>query len=249
MEKTASATPDLAYSVSAGTQIKRKIMRGVFRAIFHLLGRVKIEGLENIPQNGAYLIAINHVSLFDPPFILAFWPVAPEAMGAVDIWSKPGQATLARFYGGIQVHRGEYDRALMDTTFRVLKSGRPLLIAPEGTRSHEPGMNRAQPGAAFIIHQADVPVVPVGITGTTDDFLKLALKGKRPELGMKVGAPITLPPVEGRGEARRLARQRNADLIMQNIAALLPEEYRGVYSNANRIEFSAQADQRQTEGG
>jgi hypothetical protein len=73
-------------------------------------------------------------------------------------------------------------------------------------------------------------VIPVGILGTTDDFLKRALRGKRPTLEMRIGAPFTLPPLEGRGEQRRLARQRNADAIMQHIAALLPPEYHGVYA-------------------
>ncbi len=248
MQKTAPRTPDTSYHVSLSTQFNRKIMRFVFRLIFNSLGRVQIEGLENVPAKGAYLIAMNHVSLFEPPLMLAFWPVAPEAVGAVDIWSKPGQSTLAKLYGGIPVHRGEYDRKLMDTALAALKSGRPLLIAPEGSRSHIPGMQRARPGAAFIIDQANVPVIPVGLTGTTDDFLKLALKGKRPVLGIHIGKPIVLPPVEGRGEAKRFARQRNVDLIMSQIALLLPLEYRGVYSDASRLEYQSQEYTRETAG-
>lgn len=248
MQKADAVSPESIYKVSIGTQFNRKIMRFFFRAVFHALGRVQIEGLDNVPAKGAYLIAMNHVSLFEPPLILAFWPKAPEAVGAVDIWSKRGQATLAKLYGGIPVHRGEYDRKLIETTLRALKSGRPLVIAPEGTRSHIPGMNRAQPGAAFIIDQANVPVIPVGLTGTTDDFLKLALKGKRPVLGIHIGAPIILPPVEGRGEARRVARQRNVDLIMLHIAALLPNEYRGVYSDANKFESKTPENNRETTG-
>ena len=65
--------------------------------------------------------------------------------------------------------------------------------------------------------------------GTPDDFLKRGLKGKRPLLELRVGKPFHLPPVEGRGQPRRAARQRNADLVMQHIAGLLPPEYRGVY--------------------
>jgi 1-acyl-sn-glycerol-3-phosphate acyltransferase len=53
-----------------------------------VLGKVEITGLENVPKSGPYLIAINHISIFDPPFIIAFWPISPEAVGAVDIWEK-----------------------------------------------------------------------------------------------------------------------------------------------------------------
>jgi hypothetical protein len=48
---------------------------------------------------------------------------------------------------------------------------------------------------------------------------------------MHVGKPVNLPPITGRGAERRKARQRNADLVMAHIAALLPEEYRGFYEN------------------
>jgi 1-acyl-sn-glycerol-3-phosphate acyltransferase len=177
------------------------------------------------------MIAINHVSLFEPPLLLAFWPTAPEAVGAVDIWERPGQSLLARLYGGIQVHRGQYDRQLLDTMQAALLSGRPLLIAPEGGRSHQPGMRRALPGVAYVIEKANVPVVPVGVVGATDDFLSRALSGHRPQIEMRIGAPFRLPAVSGVGEARRESRQHNVDLIMMRIAELLPPEYRGVYAN------------------
>jgi len=222
---------DKEYSVPLHIRITRATLRPVFRGLFHLLCRVCITGLENIPEKGAYLIAINHVSLFEPPFVLAFWPVSPEAVGAVDIWSRPGQSLLARMYGGIQVHRGEYDRQLVNKMVSVLNSGRPLLIAPEGGRSHALGMRRALPGIAYLVDLAKVPVVPVGIVGATDDFLAEALRGKRSILEMRVGIPIWLPPIEGQGRDRRLSRQANADQIMRHIAILLPPEYHGAYKD------------------
>ena len=217
------------YQVPFRIRLFRTLMRPVFRGLFHLLSRVEISGLENIPKQGAYLIAINHVSLYEPPFVLAFWSVAPEAVSAVDIWQRRGQSLLARLYGGIPVHRGEYDRKLIERMQAALQSGRPLLIAPEGGRSHRPGMRRALPGVAYVLEKCPVPVVPVGITGATDDFLRLALRCKRPLLKMQIGKPIMLPNEPARGEARRDIRQRHADMIMQHIARLVPPEYRGVY--------------------
>jgi 1-acyl-sn-glycerol-3-phosphate acyltransferase len=219
------------YHVPFANRLFRALFRPVFRGIFHLLSHVKIIGLENVPRQGAYLIAINHVSLFEPPFILAFWPVAPEAVGAVDIWQRRGQSSLAKFYGGIPVHRGEYDRSLIETMKNVLQSGKPLLIAPEGGRSHTLGMRRALPGVAFVLEKSPAPVVPVGISGTTDDFLHKALRGKRPQIVMRIGEPFTLPTEPVKGEGRRDTRQQNADLIMKHIAALVPLEYRGVYAD------------------
>jgi 1-acyl-sn-glycerol-3-phosphate acyltransferase len=233
----AENTNHAAQSNPAGTSISfrvrlfRILIRPIFRLIFYILCRVKVTGKENVPRRGAYLIAINHISLYEAPFILSFWPSAPEVIGAVDIWSKPGQSTLARLYGGIPVHRGEYDRRAIDAGLNVLNSGRPLLIAPEGGRSHVPGMRRAQPGIAFLMDLVQVPVLPVGFIGTTDDMMDQALHRKKPRIEMRIGKPFYLPHSEGKGGARRESRQRNADLVMYRIADLLPVEYRGVYQD------------------
>ena len=101
------------YSVPTKVRIARGFLRPTFRLIFHAISQVKIIGKENVPPRGAYLIAFNHISLFEPPLICAFWPVAPEAMGAAEVWERPGQSLLARWYGGIPVHRDQYDRQLI----------------------------------------------------------------------------------------------------------------------------------------
>jgi 1-acyl-sn-glycerol-3-phosphate acyltransferase len=211
--------------------IGRPLARLLLGILFHILAPIKIIDKKNIPFGKPYIVAINHVSLFDPPFVGVFWPEQLEAMGAVEVWSRPGQNILARLWGGIPVHRGEYDRLVFDKVSGALRSGHPLLIAPEGGRSHTPGLRQAKPGIAFIVEQTGVPVIPVGIVGTTDDFWKKASKGRRPPIEMRIGTPLQLPPVEGKGEARRASRQANADLVMQAIASLLPEEYRGVYTH------------------
>ncbi|MDP2976745.1 MAG: lysophospholipid acyltransferase family protein, partial [Anaerolineales bacterium] len=212
--------------------LARPIIRFLLRLLFHILAPVKIIGKGNVPLHQAYIVAINHVSLYDPPFAGVFWPEQVEAMGAVEIWSRPGQSVLARLWGGIPVHRGKYDRALFDKVISALHSGYPLLIAPEGERSHKPGLQCAKPGIAYLVEQTGLPVVPAGIVGTTDDFWQKASKGKRPPLEMRIGKPIHLPRVTGKGSHRRAGRQRNADLVMAHSAGLLPEEYRGVYADS-----------------
>lgn len=204
-------------------------MRSLFRALFKIFSRVRIQGFENIPKQGAYIIAINHVSLFEAPFVLAFWPVPPEAAGASDLWEKPGISILTQLYGGIPVHRGQFDRKLIDKVLGLLQEGKPLLVAPEGTRSHNPGMGKAQPGIAYIASQANVPVLPVGIIGSTEDFFLRAMQFQKPMIEMRIGTLLRLPELKGKGAELRSARQENADLIMRKIALLLPIEYQGVY--------------------
>lgn len=220
------------YRIPLGLRLRRPIAKTGIRWLFKILGRVRVSGLENIPLGKPYVVAINHVSIFDPPLVLALWPEVLEAVGASNVFDKPIQGQLLRIYGAIPVHRGEYDRVLIDTMLAVLRSGRPLMIAPEGMRSHAPGMQRAKPGVGYILGEAQVPVLPVGLVSTTDDFLQRAARFERPLLEMRVGKPFKLPPIEGTGAARRLARQQNADLVMQHIAGLLPPEYRGVYAGS-----------------
>ena len=219
------------YRVPLRFRLTRPILRAAFRGIFHVLAPVKITGRENVPPRFPYIVAINHVSIFDPPFAASFWPETLEIIGASDVFAKPGQGQLLRLYGVTPVHRGDYDRALLEWVVRVIGSGKPLLIAPEGGRSHVTAMRRAKPGVAYIAEQTGVPVLPVGLVGTTDDFWRRATRGERPLLEMRIGKPLHLPAVE-KGADRHESRQRNADLVMNHIAGLLPEEYRGVYAES-----------------
>lgn len=227
-----TVTPGTAYTVPLQNRVARRLVKPLFQALFHILARIKVTGREHIPYGTPYLVAINHISTFDPPFAVAFWPEMLEVMGASDVWDRPGQGQLARLYHGIPVHRGEYDRELFDKVLAVLAAGKPLLIAPEGGRSHVESMRQAHPGVAFIVEKSHVPVLPVGIVGTTDDFFKQAIRAERRLLELRIGKPILLPPVSGKGDERREARQRNADLVMAHIAGLLPEAYRGYYAAA-----------------
>jgi 1-acyl-sn-glycerol-3-phosphate acyltransferase len=221
-----------AYQIPLRFKIIRPFLKAIFRGIFHGFARVKIIGKENVPYGSPYVAAMNHVSLFDPPFAAAFWPEGLEIIGAIDVFSKPGQGQLLRLYGVIPVHRGDYDRSLFTKLIAILKAGYPLLIAPEGRRSHEPAMQRAKPGIAYLVEKTGVPVLPVGLVGTTENFWQRARRGERPPLEMRIGKPITLPPITARGTAKHAERQRNADLVMSYLAGLLPEEYRGVYAGS-----------------
>jgi len=222
------------YRVPVFNQITRRLMRPMFRAAFHLLGRVELRGFEHIPDSGPYVVAINHISLFEVPFMAAFWPAPMEIIGAADVWRRPGQSLIAQLWHGIQVKRDSFDRSVFEKTMQVLQAGKPLMIAPEGGRTHAPGLVRGKPGIAYIVDKADVPVIPVGIVGTTEDYLTRAIRLHRPTLEMRVGKLLRLPPLQGRGEERREMRQSNTDIVMAHIARELPAGYRGVYSDFDK---------------
>lgn len=220
------------YHLPLRFKIIRPFLKTLFRGVFRGLARITIRGTQNIPYGKPYIAAMNHVSIFDPPFAAAFWPEQLEIIGASDVFGKPGQGQLLRLYGVIPVYRGDYDRSLFTRLIAILNAGFPLLIAPEGGRSHDTAMRRAKPGIAYLVEKTGVPVLPVGLVGTTEDFWQRARRGKKPPLEMRIGKSITLPPITTKGAEKHEGRQQNADLVMSYLAGLLPEEYRGVYAGS-----------------
>lgn len=226
------------FQVHLTDHLARAILRLIFRSLLHILGQLEMQGRENVPKQEPYRIVINHVSIFDPPLVIAFWPICPEAVGTGDIWSKPEQATLEHLHGGIPAKLGPYDRHLIEQILQVINTDRVIVIASEGGRSHQPGSRQSKPVGAYIIKMAmqvlhiSVLVVPVGITGTTDDFFQHTTQGKRPPSKINIKKSFELPGIEEMGKEHRLKRQENTHLIMTKIASLLPPAYRGVYARA-----------------
>jgi 1-acyl-sn-glycerol-3-phosphate acyltransferase len=230
MKKRKDAILRQIYRIPLLTRVLREVIRAGGKGIFHLLCRVRIQGRENVPQKGPYLVVFNHVSTYDPPVVVAFWPTQLEILGAVEVWSRKGQSLLARLWGGIPIHRGEVQRQAMEKTLDVLRSDLPLMISPEGGRSHAPGLRQAKTGVVYLAETTQVPIVPVGLIGTTDDFFQQILAGKRPEIEMKIGYPFTLPAADdSQNLPPKENRQKKADFIMKRIAELLPVPYRGYY--------------------
>ncbi len=210
----------------------------VFVPLFHALFRFVVTGRENIPKKPPYLVIYNHVSILDPPFLLAAWPYRLEAIAASYVFERPIQGQLVRLYGAIPVHKGRPDRAFLNFIVRVLKQGYPVALAPEGTRSHTPGMQRAWTGLAYLAEAAGVPIVPVGLVGTEDETLRRALRLQRPRVEVRIGRPFRLPPLDRWPLPRKQARRYNTDLAMYRIAALLPPAYRGVYDDPEGIRIA-----------
>lgn len=225
------------------TRFTRPLLKALIRPIFAALTEVQIHGLEHIPDECAYIVAANHISIYDPPFILAFWPHTLETIGAEEVFRRSGQGQLLRLYGTIPVNRNGYDHELLERMVELLRQGYRVMIAPEGRRSHQVGMQRARPGIAYIAEKSGAPVVPVGVMGTTPDLWERIRRRERPRLELRIGLPISLPPILGKGEVRRAARQENADLVMQYIAGLLPPEYHGFYAGKAFLPPFSQADQ------
>jgi 1-acyl-sn-glycerol-3-phosphate acyltransferase len=127
------------------------------------------------------------------------------------------------------VDRGRYDRQALRDALGVLEGGGVLGIAPEGRMSLTGALERGKTGPVFLARKADVPILPVALTGTEKVLAEWRVF-HRPQIRVNIGQVFQLPEREGRA-AMKEQRQDDADFIMERLAELLPPEYRGVYAD------------------
>ncbi len=200
----------------------------VLKFCFRLISDIDVAGVENVPQDGAFILATNHLSRLDTPLLGITCPRKVYAMVATKYQAYPFFRWLMDMADAIWVRRTEFDRDALVASLEVLKRGDVLGVAPEGTRSRTRTLQEGKPGVAFLAARLGILIVPVGIAGTErlwEDMGHL----RRPHLQVVYGEPFRLPK-EGKLTSEEL--QAATDLIMQRIAVLLPAEYRGVYAEA-----------------
>jgi 1-acyl-sn-glycerol-3-phosphate acyltransferase len=214
--------------------MQRKTLRSVVRFLFKNLSHLEVIGLENLPSDEGYLLAVNHLGRLDAPLVFSL--IERERLSALvadKYQSSPFFRWIVNQVNGIWINRDEADIRALKAARDYLKAGGVLGIAPEGTRSQTGELQEAKTGVAFLADRANVPVIPVGISGTQKALSEL-LHLRRPEIRIVFGEPLKLQPIDRRKRAADL--QRNSDEIMCRIAALLPSEYRGVYQNHPRLQ-------------
>lgn len=201
----------------------------IFRIICFFITKITVEGLENMPKSGPYIVAINHRSLMDSPTTLISLRFPSITAFAADKWENVFfVGWVLRSVGTIFVNRGEVDRRSLKAATEVLNNGGILAVAPEGTRSKTGKMMRAKPGIAYLASRTNAPILPVGLSGEV--ALKQLLRFRRLNVRIKVGKLFTLPPVSGAKKTAQL--QAGADQVMIALANVIDPELHGVYAEA-----------------
>lgn len=207
----------------------------LLRAVLTLLTRWEVVGRERFPKEGPVLLVANHLKAADPPILGAAAPRRVTFMAKQELFDAPVIGVLARWYGAFPVRRFDADLRALRRAQETLKQGGVVGMFPEGTRSGGRGLGPGQPGSALIALRTGAPVVPAAITGTEvvtlpSIFWKLL---RRPRIRIVLGEPFRLE-ADGRLTAEQV--QQATDEVMRRIAALLPEQYRGVYREAPAAE-------------
>ncbi len=198
-------------------------MRTFARCIFFLKLRLRVIGLENVPKEGAFIIASNHLSWMDVPLVPSFIKRKIVYMAKEELfYSKVGW--LVRLLGAFPVKRGEADRQSLRAADTQLKAGKIFMIFPEGTRSKIHQLGQGHVGLGMIALRAGVPVIPVAVWGTEYTFKKL-----RPPVTISYGKPLLLAP-KGKKITREDIEEATNE-VMRHIAAMMPPEYRGIYGD------------------
>jgi 1-acyl-sn-glycerol-3-phosphate acyltransferase len=202
----------------------------VMSALFNVTCRIETVDQSNVPEAGPLIMASNHLHFFDPPLVLAALPYREITVLAAEKWAETWPVSwLLKSIGAIFVHRGEVDREALNKCLAVLVEDGILGLAPEGTRSRTGTMQRAKPGIAYLATKADVPILPIGISGQHQIFTEWK-RLRRPRIVVRFGRVFKLQPVHGRQKGEQL--QQRSDKVMRSIAALVNEDLRGVYTDS-----------------
>ena len=211
-----------------------RFLHWIFGLLSRLLARRQIEGLENLPESGPYILAINHLSYFDLPFVFGLLGGEDVTGWAAEKYARhPLFGPILRMGGGIFIDRGEVDRSALSAAEAWLNKGKIFGMAPEGTRSRDHRLQRGKTGVAYLSQATGAPIVPIGLHGT-EDTIHCWMRLRRPTFFMHIGAPFTLAPLDTNNRIASL--RRDTDEIMCRIAALLPPEYHGVYADHPRLQ-------------
>lgn len=206
-----------------------KVLSRIISLAIHIIyvNAYTIEGLENVPDDGPYLLVPNHLSNLDPVLFGGVFRQTLFAMGKREMFFHPWLAWMWAGCNTFPVDRGHSDRWAIRMGSSILAAGGRLLIFVEGTRSRSGTMAKAAPGVGFLVRHCSIPVIPVALWGTEKAWPPGKLLPHRSHWHMRVGPMIPVDDL--------LAGATNSEEISirvaHAIAAMLPPAYRGVYAD------------------
>ena len=138
-----------------------QLLSWLYFKIFH---RMEVKGVHNIPSTGAFILASNHTSYFDPPALGCKLPRNLHYFARDSLFFWP-LGLLIRNLNSIPVNRSQLDITTLKRVLKVLKSGDPLLVFPEGTRSPDGKLGAGKKGIGLLLAKSQSDVLPAKVVG------------------------------------------------------------------------------------
>jgi long-chain acyl-CoA synthetase len=194
-----------------------KLIYLLARGPFHL----KVQGVENLPARGPFLLCSNHQSYVDPLVMVGIlpWRLFREAfaLGTSEIFGKGFMRRLARWIRVVVLDPDANLIPAMRAGFFGLSHGRILILYPEGERTNDGNPRIFRKGAAILSVHAQAPILPVAIEGFYDAWPRHQKYPKVAHLRLVFGAPISPPPV---GDASEAAYDKLTSELKSRVVAL-----------------------------
>lgn len=144
--------------------MKYKFLRFFTNFFIHVFIRPKIEGLENIKEEGSIILAGNHTSIFDPILIMSCTKRKLYFLAKKELLRFPSNIIFNNM-GLIPVDRKIKDKSVIPMAEKTLKEDKAIVIFPEGTTEKNRGLLPFKIGCVKIAHDTNISIVPFTITG------------------------------------------------------------------------------------
>ncbi len=214
--------------------MKRVTILNLIAYLLEKLADVRVEGANFVPETGGFIVVTNHLSRLDTPFLMLSTPRRDViGMVAKEYQRVPFFRWILDRIEVIWVSRDNYDFSAFRTAADYLKRGWIVGMAPEGTRSKTGALQPGKPGAALLAIKSGAPIVPASVMGSAE-MLSRFVRLRKMRVTIQFGEPFHLKAFERGSEKERLTAA--TDEIMCRIAALLPEQMRGVYTDHPRLQ-------------
>lgn len=148
--------------------------------VFHLIYRVEVVGIENIPKDEGVIICPNHFAFGDPVVVGITCPRQVRYMAKKELFKNPFIRVILKGLGAYPVKRGEADLNAIKLTLKLLKDKKVIGLFPEGTRVRTGKFGQANPGVAMLSIKSGKAVIPTLITGSYRLFSKIKIQYGQP---------------------------------------------------------------------
>jgi 1-acyl-sn-glycerol-3-phosphate acyltransferase len=183
-----------------------------------------------VPATGAFILAPNHASDFDPIVMgLSLWKAGrvPRFLAKASLFRVPVLGALLRSLGQIPVERAAGGRASLDAADRLVDQGLAVIIYPEGTLTREPDLwpMRGKSGAVRLALESGVPIIPAahwGVEQVMPRFSKKLSLAPRKRVDVVFGEPVDLSRWAGRAPDAVVLTEAT-EAVMAAITTLLQE--------------------------